>query len=471
MLRKISGVKILLFSFFLLAQSYRSQDFSFFPEPIKTSAEYYNRGEFANAMAFNVEALKKYEALKDKEGISTSHTNIASLLFSVGKLKESMKYLDNGKAEMNKDNPLLQARFYGEYARIYTKLGLLDQSNDYFDKALQYAGKIKDARQQEVAVLYIFLWKRLNFLNQEDSLRMIEKKLIRIMPSALTYSKIADRFIGKKAQLDSADYYLNKAVQTPDYAILPVQGIVQFSYGNLYNEKKEYNRALDAYQQSLSAFQKTKYRTQIRNVYDSIASTYHYLEDTKMGNEYLKKYKAVNDTIKNEEKEAVTMAVNKLLQEEKQDKQKEKKQLYFIFAGCIVLLLLVVLGILRMQRSKQLKKESLLEEQTLENMQLKRQLNASADQLIQLAEINSPSFLAQFKETYPDFIERLLAHEPDLSEYDLKLSANIRLGLSTKQIAQYEIIALRTAESRKYRLKKKLKLDSDISLNKWILEL
>lgn len=146
--------------------------------------------------------------------------------------------------------------------------------------------------------------------------------------------------------------------------------------------------------------------------------------------------------------------MNKLLQEEKQDKQKEKKQLYFIFAGCIVLLLLMVSGILRMQRSKQLKKESLLEEQTLENLQLKKQLNASADQLIKLAETNSPSFLAQFKETYPDFIERLLSHQEDLSEYDLKLSACIRLGLSTKQIAQYEIIALRTAESRKYRLKR-----------------
>ncbi len=94
-------------------------------------------------------------------------------------------------------------------------------------------------------------------------------------------------------------------------------------------QKKEYKNALDAYQQSLSAFQKTKYRTQIRNVYDSIASTYHYLDDPKMANEYLKKYKAVNDTLKNEEKEAVTIAVNKLLQEEKQDKQKEKKAIVF----------------------------------------------------------------------------------------------------------------------------------------------
>ena len=59
------------------------------------------------------------------------------------------------------------------------------------------------------------------------------------MPSAITYSKIADRFIEKeKKQLDSADYYLTKATQTPDYAIVPVQGIVQFSYGNLFNAKK-----------------------------------------------------------------------------------------------------------------------------------------------------------------------------------------------------------------------------------------
>lgn len=80
MLRKISGVKIWVFSLLLMAQNYRSQDFSF-SEPIKTSAEYYNKGEFAKAMAFNVEALKKYETLKDKEGISAAYTNIASLLF------------------------------------------------------------------------------------------------------------------------------------------------------------------------------------------------------------------------------------------------------------------------------------------------------------------------------------------------------------------------------------------------------
>ena len=106
--------------------------------------------------------------------------------------------------------------------------------------------------------------------------------------------------------------------------------------------------------------------------------------------------------------------MNKLLQEEKQDKQREKA-IVFHLCRLYCITSLMVSGILRMQRSKQLKKESLLEEQTLENLQLKKQLNASADQLIKLAETNSPSFLAQFKETYPDFIERLLSHQEDLS--------------------------------------------------------
>ena len=35
------------------------------------------------------------------------------------------------------------------------------------------------------------------------------------MPSAITYSKIADGFIDKRIQLDSAAYYLNKADAAP----------------------------------------------------------------------------------------------------------------------------------------------------------------------------------------------------------------------------------------------------------------
>ncbi|ATL43359.1 tetratricopeptide repeat protein [Elizabethkingia sp. HX WHF] len=469
---KISSIKILLLFLILLLQKYPAQDYSFFPEPIKKTFEYYDKGELAKAMDFNVKALEKYKKLNDKDGIITAYTNIASLLFSVDKLKESMHYLDKAGEEMKgSKNPLFQTRFYGEYARIYTRLGLQKQSNESFEKAIDYAKKIPNEKQKTFSLFSIYTWKRLNFLNQQDSLRNIEKKLIRIMPSAITYSKIADGFIDKRIQLDSAAYYLNKADAAPDYNSMAVSGITLFSYGKLYQVKGDYHQALEYYLKSVSALQKTEFRTYTRTAFDSISNTYGYLNNAEKSNEYLKKYKAINDTIKNEEKAAVNIVVNKLLQQEMQEKQKQKKNLYFIFSGFVVLVLIIIYTILRFYRTKQLRKENLLEQQTMENMQLKRQLDGSVDQIIELAKTNSPFFLTRFRETYSDFIDQLLSHQSNLTDYDLKLAAFIKLGLNTKEIAQYENVSLRTAESRKYRLKKKLKLDSETSLNKWILEL
>nr|WP_305049537.1 tetratricopeptide repeat protein [Elizabethkingia bruuniana] len=222
------------------------------------------------------------------------------------------------------------------------------------------------------------------------------------MPSAITYSKIADGFIDKRIQLDSAAYYLNKADAAPDYNSMAVSGITLFSYGKLYQVKGDYHQALEYYLKSVSALQKTEFRTYTRTAFDSISNTYGYLNNAEKSNEYLKKYKAINDTIKNEEKAAVNIVVNKLLQQEMQEKQKQKKNLYFIFSGFVVLVLIIIYAILRFYRTKQLRKENLLEQQTMENMQLKRQLDGSVDQIIELAKTNSPFFLTRFRETYSD---------------------------------------------------------------------
>ncbi len=468
---KISAMKILMFLFFFLVQSYRSQNLWPFPEPMKTSTEYLNRGEFTKAIQFNVGALKKYNVNNDTEGISGAYINIAAILFTLGKLEDSTIYLDKAKEFINESDYLSWARFYGEYARIYAKLKLPEKSEISFDKALYYANKIEDKKQKTFVLYYLYFFK-VRTSGKENSLKNIDRKMLNSMNSAIGYSVIANSIIDQKQQLDSAAYYLNKAVLAPDYKeVIRLQGTTSFSYGNLYNIKGDYNQSLDYYQKSLAIFQKLQYKTNIRATYDSIASVYDRMGDIKMSNKYLKKFKEIDEAIEHDEKRAVNLILNKSVNLEKEKKRQEKEQLYFIFAGCFVLLLVTVAALFHIQRQKQLNKENLLEEQTLENMQLKKQLNASADQLIQLAETNNPSFLAQFKETYPDFIEQLLSYQENLSEYELKLSAYIRLGLSTKQIAQYEIIAIRTAENRKYRLKKKLKLDSDISLNKWILEL
>ncbi len=463
-------IKILLFLLLLITPIYKGQDYSPFPKDIKITANYYDQGELIKAMKYNIETLDRYKKEGNKQGVTSIYINIGFLLFSVSELKESMLYLDKAKKEMKYDlSPLSQARLYSEYAKIYTRIGMLDQSNINFNTAIDYAGKIPNENQRNISLLYIYTWKRLNFLKDQDSLKYIDRKLLKLIPNSITYCKIADRYIENKIHLDSASYYLNKAmVMIPGNRSLPMKGMALFSYGKLYNVKKDYKKSLEYYIQSLQAFQKTKFRSQMRTVYDSISNAYSYLDDKENSNLYLKKYKALNDTIISERKGATNLVTNKLLHEEE---SKQKNYLYLIILGGILLSIIIIYSIFRVNKlhSRQIEKENLLEKQTLENYKLKKQLNTSADQLIKLAETNSSVFLKQFKETYPEFIGKL-AHYT-LAESDLKISAYLKLGLSTKQISQYENIALRTVENRKYKLKKKLNLDSEISLNKWIMEL
>ncbi|WP_228404809.1 helix-turn-helix transcriptional regulator [Chryseobacterium wanjuense] len=58
-----------------------------------------------------------------------------------------------------------------------------------------------------------------------------------------------------------------------------------------------------------------------------------------------------------------------------------------------------------------------------------------------------------------------------LTTNDLRICALIKLNLTNKEIVQYENISVRTIETKKYRIKKKLGLDTNTDLNKWIMDL
>ncbi len=77
-------------------------------------------------------------------------------------------------------------------------------------------------------------------------------------------------------------------------------------------------------------------------------------------------------------------------------------------------------------------------------------------------------FLVHFTKVNPDFFKLLQEKFPDITQNDLKLCAYIRMGMSTKQIAQILSISHRSVDMHKYRLKKKLNLSSEENLNNFI---
>lgn len=78
-------------------------------------------------------------------------------------------------------------------------------------------------------------------------------------------------------------------------------------------------------------------------------------------------------------------------------------------------------------------------------------------------------FAIHFDEVHNRFLEKLKSTYPDLTPADLKLCAYLKMNLSSKEIAQYLHLSLKGVENGRYRLRKKLNLDSSINLSDFIL--
>ena len=78
-------------------------------------------------------------------------------------------------------------------------------------------------------------------------------------------------------------------------------------------------------------------------------------------------------------------------------------------------------------------------------------------------------FNSYFDEVHQDFLNRLKEKYPDLAPKELRLCAYLRMNLSTKEIAPLMNISVRGVEISRYRLRKKLNLDSNKNLTDFIL--
>jgi tetratricopeptide (TPR) repeat protein/DNA-binding CsgD family transcriptional regulator len=80
-------------------------------------------------------------------------------------------------------------------------------------------------------------------------------------------------------------------------------------------------------------------------------------------------------------------------------------------------------------------------------------------------------FQKHFNKSYPGFLEKIASINKSLSIPDLRICAYLRSGQTTKEIAQMTGLSVRSVESRRYRLRKKLDLNRDTSLLSFISDI
>lgn len=84
-------------------------------------------------------------------------------------------------------------------------------------------------------------------------------------------------------------------------------------------------------------------------------------------------------------------------------------------------------------------------------------------EVLALAKTDDPGFLSLFGELHPQFIENLNDKHQNLSLNEQKFCAMLYLKFTTKEIANFTNISIRSVQTKKYNLRKKLSLkDADL---------
>lgn len=83
----------------------------------------------------------------------------------------------------------------------------------------------------------------------------------------------------------------------------------------------------------------------------------------------------------------------------------------------------------------------------------------------------SEDFRVYFDEVHPDFLNRLSQRYPNLSKIDLRLCAYLHIGMSTKEISALTYREVRSVESSRHRLRKKLGVPLGMSIQEFLADI
>lgn len=431
----------------------------------------WNLGDYKQGIILQKDIIAKSQQIQYLRGEFEGYLGLANALAAMNKLKESFHFLNVAEKKLNDfDDPALHSRLYFLYGEHYYRLQLHEEAIKKFNKSLSFAYKVEDKKLRNKLMLNVYDWKRssFEFLNQMDSVYSNERKCM-ASPMPMLYITIASRHL-KKGALDSAEYYTNKANELVLAKKAPVEGKsnVLRAYGSLYIKKGEYEKALRYLFQSLEITKKMHFKKRELATYKLICEAYKGMSDIRKENEYLAKYSALNDSLNLIEKEIAYLPIEKLLNDQNEENKKYKNSLYYIISIIIFLSLLIIISLIKIFTKKEKETTSIIHQKVLETDVLKKKLAIPVEEVVQLAVHDDPSFIMKFKELHFDFYSNLQSEFPHLTMSDMKFLAFVKLNFSNKEIAEYAHMSIRTVESKKYRLRKKMGINSDTDFNKWI---
>lgn len=361
--------------------------------------------------------------------------------------------------------------------------------NEFHDKAISYLSSAYDLLQKENPKSEKIFYAKANVLSSfaniyldKNEPRNAAKKVFEEIQSGseikdteerkrfqyLNYSNLSN--IYSQLDVDSAYRYAVtsirlKAKNFPDDQSM----MINYSVIGLYFKKKK------NYQAAISNFHKALYVNKINGtdlnmnaVYKSLQEIYHNLNIKDSATFYQNKIKEYDLQALSSKYNSLQEVINR---DKKEEKKPLKKYLVCIFIGLCAISCITIYFVKRKGKST----NEVFNSETVspihllpESVSTEPILPETYHHLIDLLEKKDPAFMFAFEKVYPKFRENLLAKNAELQLSEIEFCALLKIQLTTKEIAKYTFIEIRTVQNKKYKLRKKFEIPTNLDIYTWI---
>lgn len=487
---------LLFLSFSIFSQS--NQELSLENEIDKLELDFYKEG-LENLKNLDQRSLKLYEESKKadyKRGIIISSKIYKVVMFNSGNLEEASKFVAEGilLSEEEEDYKSL-ASFMATKAMIYQHSGVIDKTKKTVFDALKISDKIKDNddRHTTKAHLYvIFLTHGIAESFPKDSVFYFREQMLK-EAKQISKKSVSRNNVLAYAELIFAQEYMYGLNEDHKVAIthlklaeeLALKSKSNMIKATIYKDLGKVHDFISEFQLSAKYYEKAiKYAEASGNKIFLNMTNNEYAELLlKLGKEE-KASKLLVNSISNsiEIDKSKGKALENILKDEIPEKKEEPKSFPKFYY--IIILSILSLGIFLVYYWKKSKKSELIKnENNYEILDLKNDYEVIENEnntkeiipidavleLKNIAEKDNKLFLERFKDVFSEHITKLTTTYPDLTLSDLEILAYFRLNYTAKDIARFTNSSVRSIESKKYRVRKKLNLESEEDLYSWLL--
>lgn len=292
------------------------------------------------------------------------------------------------------------------------------------------------------------------------------------------YAFLANEFMAKKNSLDSVDYYLNSALKLhPKYKDNISEVVLHNNIAWRFLDKSNFDEAVKNYNISVEISKKYNQKETLVYAYDGLSITYHEMKDYEKASEYANLMRLLQEEVAASNQKAISISVEDLLSKDGTKLKNTNNNLSRIIIIIAILTFLCLYAAFlfykKFKNEKLTKNEiELLLKEKMEQLSDSEEneviLNkVDIEEIITLAMNDEATFYVKFQEAFPSFKKKLTNIAPTLVTSELKFAAYLKLDFSAKEIARYTNSSVRAVEAKKYRLRKKLNIPSEIDTNVW----